>query len=123
MSQLATKSDEALLLVMMENSIDHWMAEWNDPEHKNMDSWPKPKYTCVKNQAKKYKGWSQEGIGRFWYYMTDFVPNSREGSKDVEENLRKAYSTNHGLRRSSDDEDEGDYQFVSLLESDNEEDE
>ena len=51
-SHIATRSDEALLLILMENSVNHWTAEVTDPNEEE-GRWPDAKYTSKGNDSKK----------------------------------------------------------------------
>ena len=68
-SVFATPSDEALVLLLYENSFDRWknMAKTNNTKKSSV----MPKYTNggvsagITGSSKKYGGWSDEGLNRF----------------------------------------------------------
>jgi hypothetical protein len=73
-SEIATFSDKALALLMLENSEFRWTAEFAKIEQgekvaKDDKQLPKPLYTSTqgdrKGFTKKYGGWSERGIERF----------------------------------------------------------
>ena len=90
-SELATPSDEALALIILENSEMRWNAEFTKIERgETVDKYdkqlPKPLYTSPSNQenqkgfTKKYGGWSEAGIERFnQLYMMVKVDRERHG--------------------------------------------
>jgi hypothetical protein len=73
-TDLATPSDEALGLLLLENSENRWIQEF-EMEQRGEDecdsALPKTKYTsngdkkAKRGFTKKYGGWSNEGIDRF----------------------------------------------------------
>ena len=118
-SKIATKSDEALVLLYLENSIGKWTSQYNDPEGKSKSDWTQTGYTLENSQAKKYKGWSKEGIERFRFLMSDHVPKIRKSSEGVEEALMEMYNARGG-RKNAGDDDTGSTEVISLLESEDE---
>ena len=114
-----TKSDEALVLLYLENSIGKWTSQYNDPEGKNKSDWTQTGYTLENSQAKKYKGWSKAGIERFRFLMSDHIPKIRKSSEALEEELKEKYNTRGG--RNTGDDDTGPTEVISLLESEDEE--
>ena len=117
-STIATRSDEALLLVLMENSVHHWTAEVSDPNEEK-GKWPEAKYTSKGNDSKKHLGWSEKGIERYNYYMTNLVPKLRQNSRKIEEDLRELYR--HGTPTKTGKQRET--KTIALLQSDTEEEE
>lgn len=72
--QITTPSDEALALLLLENSEYRWTYEFEKKEKEEEvqeSDLPKPKYTSAgKNKeqrglTKRYGGWTEEGIQRF----------------------------------------------------------
>ena len=116
-SSIVTRSDEAFLLVIIENSIDRWTAKVSDPGKKEGD-WPEPKYTSNANDNKKYLGWSTAGINCYNNYMTVIVPKTRDASKEMEVQLREQYRNETARKRPSQYSN-----VVALLQSDTEEEE
>ena len=117
-SAIATRSDEALLLVLMENSVEHWTAEVLDPNEEN-EKWPEAKYTSKGNDSKKHLGWSEEGIERYNYYMADLLPKLRKSSRKIEVELRELYRHGTGAKQGK----QGERKIIALLQSDTEEEE
>ena len=117
MSKLAMRSDEAMVLLHVENSIEKWTAEYNDREKKETAKWPDPLYTKQTTESKKYEGWSKRGIARFRDLQTKYVPEMRKTYADIEKQLLKKYTSSgrgsEGIHR--------EYEFFSLLESEEEE--
>ena len=89
-SKMATRSDEALLLVIMENSIEKWTKEYHNPAA-DPKMWGEPKYTKKRNETRKHQGWSEAGIARYNLYLKGFIPGSRSTSQALEVELRKEY--------------------------------
>ena len=119
-SKITTKSDEALLLLHLENSIATWTSEYKDPEHKDTSNWAKQVYTRDNREAKKYKGWSDTGMARFRFLMKDHVPKIRDESAAVETELMNKYS---GSSRGGGDGSAHAHEVITLLESEGEEEE
>ena len=119
-SHIATRSDEALLLILMENSVNHWTAEVTDPNQEK-GRWPDAKYTSKGNDSKKHLGWSVNGIERYNYYMTNMVPALRQNSSKVEKELLELYR--HGGGTPTKKGKEGEKKIIALLQSDTEEEE
>jgi len=73
--KIATASDEAMALLLLENSETRWMAEYGKREKGEKvveKDLPVPLYTSAgqsnkqqKGFTKRYGGWSQDGINRF----------------------------------------------------------
>jgi hypothetical protein len=73
-SRIATPSDEALALLLLENSHYRWSEEYEKKarnEEVKDDELPPPKYTNAGNKklqkgfTKKYGGWSNAGLNRY----------------------------------------------------------
>jgi len=76
-TELATPSDEALALLLLENSLLRWTAEFDkvgrgEVVTKDDKQLPKPLYTSSNNHrgelkgfTRRYGGWSDQGIARF----------------------------------------------------------
>jgi hypothetical protein len=84
MSKIATVGDEAFALVCVENSIERWKDEVSDQTKANKSKWRPSKYTANPSEARKYGGWSLEGIRRFNELSRTGVPELRFRSKDIE---------------------------------------
>ena len=112
-SDIATRSDEAFLLVAMENSIDHWTAVVEDPKHEK-GAYPEAKYTS-KTDKKRHLGWNEEGIASYNRYMTKDIPRKRLSSKALEVELRELYR-NGTTKKSGQCENK----VMALLQSDTE---
>jgi hypothetical protein len=76
LSEIATPSDEALALLLLENSDYKWLSEFESGEAGHVESTEsqnlKAKYTSAgkekeqrKGFTKRYGGWKEEGIQRF----------------------------------------------------------
>ena len=86
LSVLASPSDEALSLLLIENSEQRWLQEFDKisrEEAVNENELQKAKYTSAghnkskKGITKKYGGWSNEGIERF-NKLLEMVRTDRE---------------------------------------------
>ncbi len=75
--QIATISDEAFALFLLENSWDTWVKLATDKEPTNV---PSPKYSTRGPGTKKFQGWSETGIVRF-NELFDDVEEDRENDK------------------------------------------
>jgi hypothetical protein len=84
MSKIATVSDEAFALVCVENSIERWKDEVSNQTKTNKSKWKPSKYTANPSEARKYGGWSLEGIRRFNELSRTGVPELRFRSKAIE---------------------------------------
>ena len=104
-SQIATSSDEALALLLLENSELRWTVEYQQKASNsvNEEQLPKTKYTCCgqkklqKGFTRKYGGWKQEGIDRF-NELTKLVRVDRK-------NNGVAFDKTYKGRQSNDDDD------------------
>lgn len=91
LSDYATKSDEALALLLFENSYDRWNDMYRQGNTKSSDV--APKYTNggvsdrSKGRSRKYGGWSLEGLDRFdaLYQMVSENRISKRADKFEEE--------------------------------------
>lgn len=59
-SEIATISDEAMAILLLENSRDKWLATYN-----NSEQIPPTRYTANSRYARRYGGWKDEGRARF----------------------------------------------------------
>jgi hypothetical protein len=84
-SEMASVGDEAFAIVCVENSIDRWKDEVEDPAKTNKAKWKPTKYTANPSEASKYGGWSQEGIRRFNSLCQTIVPEMRQRTIKLEE--------------------------------------
>ena len=89
-SEYATKSDEALALLLLENSFDRW----SDMAKKDIqkDSTVPPKYTNggisngASGRSRKFGGWSLDGLDRYdELYKLVAKNRASEHADDVEE--------------------------------------
>ena len=74
-SKIATTSDEALAIVLLENSCNYWMDMFRDPDKKNKAKWSAPLYSGdgKGKNAIKYGGWTEAGLVRFKQINDQFV--------------------------------------------------
>jgi hypothetical protein len=84
MSKIATVGDEAFALVCVENLIEQWKDKVSDPTKTNKSKWKPSKYTANPSEARKYGGWSLEGIRRFNELSRTGIPQLRFRSLDIE---------------------------------------
>ena len=82
MSIITTASDEAFVLLCLENSMKRWEHEARDPDAKRIETM----YTARPEEASKYGGWSKIGMRRFNILQRDIIPASRRESQEIEEN-------------------------------------
>ena len=97
--EIATPSDEAFCLVMLENNYERWMAvakkqkRFNEtinqsddqPTEKKEELWPSPKYTKQKGKnGKAHEGWSKEGMDS---YNNHYHSISKLRGEDVDESV------------------------------------
>ena len=75
-SEIATASDEAFVLLCLENSLDRWQHEHEKPEEVKKT----PVYTASPAEASKYGGWSEAGIHRYNELLQHIVPEMRQNS-------------------------------------------
>jgi hypothetical protein len=90
-SKMSTASDEALVILCIENSHARWMWESLAPEDRDGTEKPKAMYTDSSNKAYKYGGWTEQGIDRYNELTGTIIPALRRTSKGVEEDLREIY--------------------------------
>jgi hypothetical protein len=84
-SQIATVSDEAFALLLLENSWEMWVAVAT--EQRDV---PSPKYSMRGPGTKKYQGWTEEGIARF-NELFDEVEEDRRIDKGIFEEAFKTF--------------------------------
>jgi hypothetical protein len=84
-SEMASVGDEAFAIVCVENSIDRWKEEVEDPAKTNKAKWKPTRYTANPSEASKYGGWSLEGIRRFNSLCQTIVPEMRQRTIKLEE--------------------------------------
>ena len=77
LTDIATVSDEAFALFLLENSWEVYVAVATKDE-----DIPAPKYSVQGPGTKMYKGWTDEGIARF-NQLFDDVKANRTGNKGV----------------------------------------
>jgi hypothetical protein len=81
-SCITTVSDEAFVVLCLENSMKRWEHEAANPTEKRIEA----VYTASPAEASKYGGWSIEGMRRFNILQRDIIPKSRRSSQKLEEN-------------------------------------
>jgi hypothetical protein len=97
LSEVATPSDEALTLLLIENSIHRWTREFEVREEKGdqhqikEDELLPTKYTSAgynkrqKGLTKRYKGWTQAGIQRFNEILDQVKEDRRMNGTEFDE--------------------------------------
>lgn len=95
-SSMSSVGDEAFAIVCVENSIDRWKEEAEDPDKKNRLNWQPTKYTANPSESSKHGGWSLEGIRRFNSLSRIDVPEMRKLTVDME----KLYVQQENVARS-----------------------
>jgi len=98
-SKLATVSDEAFTLLILENSWDRWLWEVGKSKEEikaaiEDGTIPQAKYTLGKGQkARKNMGWSEDGMKRYQQIAKEIVKKDREQDKeDITEPGRNGWS-------------------------------
>ena len=101
-SVFTTASDEAFILVAIENSFNTWKSmallkvykqQHGDPSQEQIDEYmnklnhgitghPTPQWTT--KSSRKFTGWKPEGIRQFNHYLIELVPQQRGTSKHLE---------------------------------------
>jgi hypothetical protein len=94
MSKIATIGDEAFALVCVKNSRERWKDKVSELTKTNKSKWKPSKYTANPLEARKYGGWSLEGIRRFSNLLCT-VPELRFRSRDIE---NEYYEQEYGKR-------------------------
>ena len=84
MSEIATVSDEAFVMLCLENSMERWEHEAREPAEKRLDA----KYTASPAEASKYGGWTNEGMRRFNKLQREIVPAMRRKIENLEEEYK-----------------------------------
>ena len=84
-SQIATKSDEAFALFLLENSWEVWMAL-----AASEDKIPLPKYSTRGPGTKKFQGWTESGIKRFNELFDDVEDNRKVSNGDFDNEFKTA---------------------------------
>lgn len=85
-SKMASPSDEAWALLLLENSWDLWhqMAEYEEKGEKlATELRKKTKYTSTAGTSNKYEGWGDEGIPAYNKYV-QMVREDREKNKEFD---------------------------------------
>ena len=83
-SKIATVSDEAFVMLCLENSMEHWEDEAKEPAEKRLDA----KYTASPAEASKYGGWTNEGMRRFNKLQREIVTAMRRKIENLEEEYK-----------------------------------
>ena len=84
-SEMASVSDEAFVVLCLENSMKRWEHEAKDPTTKRIDA----VYTASPAEASKYGGWSNEGMRHFNTLQREIVPYMRMKSAKLEAHYLK----------------------------------
>lgn len=79
-STIATVSDEAFVVLCLENSLGRWEQEAREPKEKRIDA----VYTASPAEASKYGGWSIEGMRRFNTLQKEIIPEMRSKTAQLE---------------------------------------
>jgi hypothetical protein len=82
--KIATVGDEAFAILCVENSIERWTDEAEDPTKSDKTNWRPTKYTADPSSSSKYGGWSRDGIRRFNVLSQTIVPELRKSSVNIE---------------------------------------
>jgi hypothetical protein len=96
-SKVATPSDEAFAILLMENSYDLWKATFNTKKHEPKHTGegganiPEAKYSKNGGGTAKFKGWSNEGMNRFNEIRSEIITirKSPAGQRFQEKYLQK----------------------------------
>jgi hypothetical protein len=88
---MTTVSDEALVIICIENNYDRWTWEAKSDEERQGEEKPHPRYTDITNKAFKYGGWSEDGIAWFNELVSLYVPALRKSTAKMEVELRDMY--------------------------------
>lgn len=115
MSRVATDTDEAWALLVMENSWEAWKQLAGSPNGKLPEDAvrKRTKWTNTGSQQSRSEGWGERGIGRF-NELTKMVIEDREADQDTEEGyLQKKQIESDRLstrkrKKRVDDEDKAD---------------
>ena len=90
-SKMSTASDEALVILCIENSHARWVWEHEKQTNGEETEKPKPMYTDSSNKAYKYGGWTEKGIDRYNELTGNLIPTLRKTTEEVERDLREIY--------------------------------
>jgi hypothetical protein len=90
-SKMSTASDEALVILCVENSHARWVWEHEKQTAGEETEKPKPMYTDSSNKAYKYGGWTEKGIDRYNELTGKMIPALRKKTEEVERDLREIY--------------------------------
>lgn len=90
-SKICSVSDEALVIVCMENNHARWSWEMKNDEQRNGEEKPVPPYTETGSKAYKYGGWTERGIARFNELTETIIPALRRSMKKIEKELCEVY--------------------------------
>ena len=103
--KIVTPSDEALAIIMLENSHERWTDMIKDPEKKKEDTWSSVKCSGEGKggSAKKNSGWSIEGQKRFNDLNDKFVKEIRklEDCGAFEMNFMRHCQDEHAEKKNS----------------------
>jgi hypothetical protein len=118
LSEIATCSDEAFLLLTLENNYAKWNDEWSwqlenrdkDKDQQSQKNWAESLYTSSESRAKRrsrrFQGWSREGYIRF-NSLYAIVLQDRKRRANFEAELKTSFAlkeTRHSVE--SDEEDD-----------------
>ena len=98
-SHMSTVSDEAFLLVSLENACDHWKAEWENNE--DSSKWPAKKHTSNPASAKQCSAWSADGRKRHNQLLGEVITArlGRDRKLKEDQHLKKWAETINGRKR------------------------
>jgi hypothetical protein len=114
-SDLCTESDEAMGLLMLENSWDKWMEDFEKEMNGEITPGDKRKQKGIERHRTKYtiqgkmkgskgSGWSEEGKVRFNQFF-DKVEMDRQIGKEAEEAFKKEMIRRSNTRDNQDEDD------------------
>ena len=98
-SSTCTVSDEAFLLVTLENACDHWKAEWENKE--DSSKWPAKKHTSNPASEKQCSGWSSDGRKKRNQFQGEIILARHTRDRKLKEtlHLKKWAETVSGRKR------------------------
>jgi hypothetical protein len=80
-SNIATVSDEAFVMLCLENSMEQWEQEARNPTAKRIKN---AVYTASTAEASKYGGWRKEGMRQFNTLQREIIPHLRKKTLKLE---------------------------------------
>lgn len=101
-SKFCSISNEAFIIVSVENSYDRWKWEWTNQQAAGAadgPTMPPKKYTQNPSASKKYRGWTAEGIARYNELITEVKLDRKDKDR---KNLEEQYLANAMTARNLD---------------------